>query len=1127
MSVIDPRELNDLAAFAGRGGLGYGVAMTDCVAEQPDQLMYLEGDSLVLLRDLGPILIASCEGVVGWVKKDHVRFDRLASSSSPTPSSPTSAPISRSESVTPHADLPRTVVHSPSPPMSTKNLPLPIDHDEQGRKLSLLAESMDEKDKRASNPFELDSPLGTPGVDSAEKRFEVPPTSAPAEEKRAMGAAEDEEEEWKRESMTSVDSSNFGGIGGVKITTPSSPPSTDDLSPTSATSASSQPQAQSPGAWDIYDSYSRESMYAKRASTRQSDTPSRTTVSSTTRLRIANPDSDDEGDGGEETGAEREASLPSATQSSDEHHTSIASIASTELITPNPPSEEMLQDVRVHTSPERIERNVPAPDTPDIKIRMDAEKQPLLDSPVPMDESPRAKGKVQPMVALALPSTDSSQTIALRSPPPPPGPPRRPSLAPSSSSPSVDNDTPLRRPSVPWNPNSPASPHSVDATRQAVEAVRKTPESKRSRGMTLVGRMEADLSQSRGPVPITFLIGDSGMPGSLAISPPMPSLSGLGFPISGPGSGHGMKKSGSMQSTLASPIMDIDDPALALKITPSAYPAMRSATNPLPPTTSEPSQTAGMPKPGFFPRPRSRSFSAAVSKVMAKKAGPGRGSSSNTSTSTGTSAGPTAATGPGKRPFFSRQSSLGATTSLAPSTSHPDQPPTPISPAISVSPEIMGFLNNDSSTSLPRPPPSARSSSFSFRYTSTIPSVPASGRPLPSPVSNKDYEDTVKADGLDFEIIQPRSKRNDSLLSPSSSSDEMLSASGGGAELERKGTVISSTSGRSLRTLPDTDEWGFIKDKSPTPEVFMGRAGGAGQRALEQKWLGIINTPLTSQAPKKVRKLAIESGIPASLRGRVWAWFMMPIMTARRPGLYQELLDHDREDRRLAERIDSDVAAAYPDHSIYSETSTGQTDLRQILRAYSHFATGGYRPEMSLIAGMLLIHCVAEDAFWLLSGFVNGSLRDYYASPTGQSGGKAVGMRVDAAVFAGVLAGSEPKLGKLFRDIGLHPIVFLEEWYAKLFLRCLPWPTALRIIDAVVAEGPRFLLIASLTILTLSRDRLLALPRTYTDVLAYLRDLPQDALLLPEGFMKACENVKFKEDDMKRMRAGVEKELGI
>lgn len=117
---------------------------------------------------------------------------------------------------------------------------------------------------------------------------------------------------------------------------------------------------------------------------------------------------------------------------------------------------------------------------------------------------------------------------------------------------------------------------------------------------------------------------------------------------------------------------------------------------------------------------------------------------------------------------------------------------------------------------------------------------------------------------------------------------------------------------------------------------------------------------------------------------------------------------------------------AYPDHSIYSETSTGQSDLRSILRAYSNFATGGYRSEMALVAGMLLIHCVAEDAFWLFAGFVNGVLREYYASPSAvrdqpsDKRSKATGLKVDAGVFVGVLWGSEPKLGRLFKDLGIH-----------------------------------------------------------------------------------------------------------
>jgi len=30
---------------------------------------------------------------------------------------------------------------------------------------------------------------------------------------------------------------------------------------------------------------------------------------------------------------------------------------------------------------------------------------------------------------------------------------------------------------------------------------------------------------------------------------------------------------------------------------------------------------------------------------------------------------------------------------------------------------------------------------------------------------------------------------------------------------------------------------------------------------------------------------------------------------------------------------------------------------------------------------------------------------------------------------------------------------FIERWYKQLFVRCLPWPTTLRVIDAVVSEG--------------------------------------------------------------------------
>jgi hypothetical protein len=94
-----------------------------------------------------------------------------------------------------------------------------------------------------------------------------------------------------------------------------------------------------------------------------------------------------------------------------------------------------------------------------------------------------------------------------------------------------------------------------------------------------------------------------------------------------------------------------------------------------------------------------------------------------------------------------------------------------------------------------------------------------------------------------------------------------------------------------------------------------------------------------------------------------------------------------------------------------------------------------------------------------------------------------------------------------------------------MFIRSLPWPTVLRLLDVVISEGPRYLMIASLAILTLSRDRLLQLPRNQTAVVDYLRHLPQDSLLLPETFMRACDQVKLRDVDLKKLRKSVKGQM--
>lgn len=368
------------------------------------------------------------------------------------------------------------------------------------------------------------------------------------------------------------------------------------------------------------------------------------------------------------------------------------------------------------------------------------DRSPLLASPMPFDDAPKATPPASPML------------------PPPPG--WSPNLA-----------HPV------WTPGSPASPHSIAATRHAVEASKSTPEGKRPRGLTLVGRMDTDLGASRGPVPITFLIGGPEVPG--ANPPPI----GLGLPS---GRKSPVTPEGRARSPLASPMPPMPDDIQTIRSQPSRFPTpQRSVTSPPPPA---PDSTAG-PRPFLAARPRSRSFSATVAKAMGRK--------EPLSIDTSQPPLPTTAGSTRKSKFSFK---------TAPKAS-------PISPVKS---PLATLHPNNSSPSLP-------SSAFSFSSKGSKTPRKAS-RALPSPVSHKDYEETVNAEGLDFELIQP--KRS----SPAPSSPTSLHTVD-----DDQTTITSSLSFGKL--LPETDEWGFVKDKSMVPEIFKSRAAPGEHRAMEQKWV--------------------------------------------------------------------------------------------------------------------------------------------------------------------------------------------------------------------------------------------------------------------------------------------------
>ena len=193
---------------------------SDCVAEAPDQLMFITGDVLILLRELEEVVLASCEGVVGWVQKGLVEFDRVSSSSTSShTSSHHSTPKTSLDSG--KRDLPRTILTAPSPPPRRPSLPgeslrRSSLSNEYARRPSLpgvngevkSALSAPRESKRISSPFEFESPQQSPSLEQSEKRFSM---------KQTIPAIVEEDDD-KRGSILSVASSEmWGGIGGFMM----------------------------------------------------------------------------------------------------------------------------------------------------------------------------------------------------------------------------------------------------------------------------------------------------------------------------------------------------------------------------------------------------------------------------------------------------------------------------------------------------------------------------------------------------------------------------------------------------------------------------------------------------------------------------------------------------------------------------------------------------------------------------------------------------------------------------------------------------------------------------------------------------------------------------------------------
>jgi hypothetical protein len=564
--------------------------------------------------------------------------------------------------------------------------------------------------------------------------------------------------------------------------------------------------------------------------------------------------------------------------------------------------EEDAKRVTTTSTPERPNEKV-GEEAPKEK----AEEKVLLASPIPLEETRASQ------ITVPTPTTSRSPSISVDPPAETPTPTQERSMySPTLDLPNANMiDLPPRfSPDMrsrdgagsgsPWSPSSPASPHSVTATRHAVQVGRSVSEGQPSGSAkmpTLVGKTEGSLLGSKGPVPITFLVDGAGIHRSspspapvaregLGLGMPSTSLMGRISPVnSSPGAGVGSFTPNARRAATSplaggeSPrphILGPDPDSRFPAPNPLPTPEVRQTYTPVTaPVSPEMSNTARMS--AIYPRKtRSRSFGATMARAMGrgkkdkekdkvpgiplsidtKSAPNGNGNGLRSAPPIG---GLSIANMPPPSPGSSFSSHMPPSPGGSTHTRHEwkraespisirngEVPPPrrPSAPAIIHSaPTAPGppvHLDD-----LPPPIPLTKTTTIDSQKSlsptlhqvqSRTPSFNSKKKQSsPAGISHTDFaEATIKANGLDFEIIQPRSKRD--LLSPVSTTSPLVEERPG---MSRSDTTRSDVSGMSARSLPlpETDEWGFLKDSSPTPEMYMSRNMGSDHRVAEGKWV--------------------------------------------------------------------------------------------------------------------------------------------------------------------------------------------------------------------------------------------------------------------------------------------------
>ncbi|KAJ3083116.1 hypothetical protein HK100_009525, partial [Physocladia obscura] len=210
-------------------------------------------------------------------------------------------------------------------------------------------------------------------------------------------------------------------------------------------------------------------------------------------------------------------------------------------------------------------------------------------------------------------------------------------------------------------------------------------------------------------------------------------------------------------------------------------------------------------------------------------------------------------------------------------------------------------------------------------------------------------------------------------------------------------------------------------------------------------------------APLVKARIRSGSGIPATLRRRIWLWLAgANIRTHAKP------VPNFTPNSRFDKIIRQDLGRTFPEHPLFKvENGAGQKSLYNVLTAYANYDDDcGYCQGLSfLIAPLLMQDGMTEtEAFAIFVRLMEESggssavdprrfaLRSLFISDM-------PGLHLILHQHTELLRIYLPALDQSLSVLGITPTMYASQWFLTLFTYSFPLDLVFRIYDLILSEG--------------------------------------------------------------------------